>query len=782
MAPVPGDPATQSPLRTSAKSAALLIASFLFVQPFPVLAQTAVSAKGATPTAAAPARASVEIPRVDRAPTLEDFLDMKPANGMAEKLRRVSEFVQRDPKDGEPATQRTEVYLGYDDKNLYAVFLAFDTEPKQVRARMTRRENMWDDDLVQIILDTFHDQRRAYFFFCNPLGIQADGIHTEGQGGDVSFDTLWKSEGKLTSQGYVVRMAIPFRSLRFHPAQGNWGVILERRIPRLSERHFWPRVSSRVSGLLNQGGTLKGLQKISPGRNLQFIPYGLFRSFRALDQRDPAAPMFRNKTEVDGGLDAKVVLKDRLVLDFTLNPDFNQVESDQPQVTVNQRFEVFFPEKRPFFLENQNFFETPVTLLFTRRIADPQFGVRATGKLGRYAVGALFADDQSPGRAVPKGDPLEGTRAYFSVFRVNRDVGKDSSIGVIYASREYRNSYNRTVGIDTRFKFGKNWSGSAQAVTSSTRNLDGTTQAGPAYELHLSRSSRKLHFNTLYIDTSPGFLTQTGFFRRPDVRRFSNFFRYQFRPEGKRLISHGMGIFQLALWARDQARLEEFYNINYFFSFERQTEFGAFGNTGHELLRPRNFSTLTADRDYATGHRGFWFYSGFFKQVTFFTETGWGRGINFGPANGPPVPARSNFVAAELTVRPFSRLSIEHRYLLTRLRALGAGASIFNNHLIRQKWNYQINRELSLRFILDYNATLANRQFSSLQTTKNFNVDFLVSYLVHPGTALYVGYNSNRQNLDPSLTQTADGLLRTRSRLINDGRQFFVKASYLFLF
>jgi hypothetical protein len=707
---------------------------------------------------------------------------MQAGNGLDGKLAKVDQFIQRDPKDGEAATQRTVVYLGYDDTNLYAIFVAFDSEPRQVRANLTRREAIWDDDLVQIILDTFHDRRRAFFFFCNPLGIQADGIHTEGQGGDTSFDTLWHSKGKLTAQGFVVWMAIPFRSLRFHPAQSDWGIILERRIPRLNERHFWPRVTSRVQGLLNQGGEMNGLERISPGRNIQLIPYGVFRSFRALDQRDPNAPLFAEKNEFDGGLDAKFVVKDRLVLDLTVNPDFSQVESDEPQNTVNQRFEVFFPEKRPFFLENAAFFETPINLLFTRRIADPQFGARLTGKLGRYAVGVLFADDQAPGRRVPPGDPLVGTRAYFGLVRVNRDVGKDSSIGAIYASREYRGSFNRVAGADVRFKFGKNWEGNAQAATSATRFLDGTRQAGPSYEAYLQRSDRKWYFNSLFVDTSKGFLTQTGFFRRPDVRRTSNFFRYTFRPEGKRLINHGFNAFQLALWDHRGTRLEEFYNINYFFGFTRQTEFGAFANTGRERLRPADFSTLAANRDYATGHRGFFFYTAFFNQLSVFGEAGWGRSINFVPASGPPVSARSNFVTLSATLRPSSRLSIEHRYILTRLRAVGSNSGIFNDHIIRQKWNYQITRELSVRVIAQYNATLANRLRSSLASTKAINVDFLVTYLLHPGTAIYIGYNSNLQNLDPSLTQTSDGLLRTRDRLINDGKQFFVKASYLFRF
>ncbi len=733
----------------------------------------------------AAANSEITIPRIDRPPTLEDFLEMAPASGLEGKMAKVEDFIQRDPRDGQPASQRTVTYLGYDDKQLYVVFVAFDTEPSKIRARLTRRENIYDDDLVQIMLDTFHDRRRAYSFVTNPLGIQLDRLYTEGAGFDDAFDTVWHSHGRLTDRGYVVWMAIPFRSLRFPPSGESvrWGIVLQRIIPRLNETVFWPRISSRIEGRLTQEGTASGLRNISPGRNIQLIPYAAFRSFRALDLRDPAAPRFRSDSfEGDLGLDAKFVLKDRLVLDFTLNPDFSQVESDEPQNTVNQRFEVFFPEKRPFFQENSSFFETPINLLFTRRIADPQLGVRATGKLGPYALGLLFADDQSPGRSVPAADPLAGKRAYFGILRVNRDIGQHQSIGVIYAERRLLGSYNRVGGADIRFRFGKNRVGNAQAVTSSTRFLDGTTQAGPAYEVWAQHVSRKVIFNTLYLDTSRGFLTQTGFFRRPDVRRFSNFARYRFRPEGKRLISHGPAVFQLALWAHDGTPLEQFYNVNYSFEFARQTNFGAFGNVGRVRLPPAEFSALPADRDYGSGHRGFFFHSAFFPQLSMFGEVGWGRDINFGPATGPPVSARSQFAETGLTLRPISPLAIENRYILSRLRVVGADSAIFNNHIFRSKWNYQISRELSLRFIVQYNPTLANSQFSSLSSTKNLNFDFLITWLLRPGTAVYVGYNSNLQNLDPSLATTSSGLLRTRDRFLNDGRQLFVKASYLFRF
>ncbi|MGH9813452.1 MAG: DUF5916 domain-containing protein, partial [Candidatus Acidiferrales bacterium] len=391
---------------------------------------------------------TVTIPRVERAPELADFLEMKPNAEMAGKLAKVQGFIQQTPSDGQPSTQYTEVYLGYDDANLYLVFVCFDSEPGKIRARMSPRENIFSDDIVEVMLDTFKDERRAYAFITNPFGIQWDAIWTEGQGFDSSFDTLWYSEGRLTNQGYLVRMKIPFKSLRFSPAaQQTWGLIFNREIPRVNENTFWPYISSRIEGRLNQAATLKGLENISPGRNVQLIPYGIFRSDRTLDLRDPLRPRFdRDRFEGDGGLDAKMVFKDALVMDMAVNPDFSQVESDEPQVTVNQRFEVFFPEKRPFFLENASYFNTPIDLVFTRRIADPQFGVRGTGKLGKWALGAFVIDDESPGKLVTPSDPLHGKRALFGILRVNRDVGRQSTLGFILTDREFEGVYNRIGG------------------------------------------------------------------------------------------------------------------------------------------------------------------------------------------------------------------------------------------------------------------------------------------------------------------------------------------------
>jgi len=333
----------------------------------------------------------------------------------------VSGFLQNEPGDGVPVSQPTDLYLSYDDDHLYAVFVCKD-EPSKIRARMAKREDVFSDDLAVIHLDTFRDRRRFYIFAATPNAIQLDGIFTEGQGEtDWTFDTVWHSEGRLTPDGYVVIMAIPFRSIRFpkSPAQ-TWGILACRIIRRDAETSCWPYITQRVEGTAQQMATLEGLDNVSPGRNLQFIPYGVFAHARFLD---PQTPAFRTDNDGRVGLDAKIVLRDALTFDIALNPDFSQVESDEPQVTVNQRFEVFFPERRPFFVENAGLFQTPLdqyerSLFFSRRIVDPQYGVRMTGKLGRWALGALAMDDQAPGRLLPSTDPSHERRAGIGILRI----------------------------------------------------------------------------------------------------------------------------------------------------------------------------------------------------------------------------------------------------------------------------------------------------------------------------------------------------------------------------
>ncbi len=749
---------------------------------------------------------TLNIPRLHAAPKLADFEGMEPATDLARHMLKINQFTQKEPHDGAAVSQPTEAYLGYTDKNFYAVFLAFDKEPKKIRARMLRRELIDDDDQVGLWLDTFHDHRHAYMFYSNPYGIQQDGLVAENQGFDNTFDTVWHTYSKINGNGYMVMIEIPFKSLRFRrEGKKDWGFILIRVIPRNSEHSFYPVNTNRIQGMLSQEGTLEGFENISPGRNMQFIPYTSVGAFRSLDERDPAGDRFTGKhVDPKAGLDSKIVIKDSLVLDTTINPDFGQIESDDPQVTVNQRFAVFFPEKRPFFQENSNFFQTPLNLVFTRNIANPLFGVRLTGKTGPWAVGTMMANDRSPSASVIDTDPLSGQAAYFGVVRVNRELGKNNSIGMIYTDRELHTNpntfctstvcevgFNRVGGVDAQLKFGPNWQMNAQAVTSETKFDDGTHEAGPAYQIFAERSSRRLEFNTMYQDISPGFSTETGFINRTDYRRFSNFAGWTFHTEGKHLVAHGPRIFQLSMWDHNGTRLNYSLNPDYEWDFPRNSAFIVASNWEHERLRPVDFSTLTANRDYTHVIGAVEFKTQYFKWLNLDAEMDWGTATNFVPRTGPPVLAYQNTAAVHGTVRPTKGLTIENTYLMTRLLDQNTGFNIFNNHIMRSKWNYQFTKEFSLRMIGQYTTTIANPGFTTLQTTKQFNGDVLFTYLLNPGTAIYVGYNSDLQNIDPTLQRTCgglacapgetfDGLLRTRNSFLNDGRQVFIKLSYLF--
>jgi len=728
---------------------------------------------------------TIAIPRIDIAPKLEDFVEMKPSPAFEGKLASVSGLIQRVPTDGAPSTQRTDVYLGYDSKNLYAIFVAFDTEPSKIRARLSRREDIFDDDSVEIMLDTFHDHRRAYSFLVNPMGVQADALWTEDVGFDFSFDTIWESKAKLTERGYLVWMAIPFRSLRFASNDPQtWGIILNRGLPRSNEDTFWPPYSSRIQGRLNQEGAVTGLSSISPGRNLQFIPYGIFRSFRELDLRDPNRPVFDQRHAYGRlGLDAKSVLKDKFVLDATINPDFSQVESDEPQVTVNQRFEVLFPEKRPFFLENSNYFNTPINLVFTRRIVDPKYGLRLTGKDGPWAVGLLMADDASAGETIPRSDPNASKHAYFGIGRVSYDLGRQSNVGAIFTDREFAGSYNRVGGIDGRLTLNTNWVTTFQGVVSSTLNTDGTYQAGPAAEVTAQRQGLHFTYNFDYSDRSNGFVTEPGFDPQPDIHNIVQHFQYTFRREGSTLIS----------WAPIFDTYETFdhggNHLNSGFSPAMQVELK--GQTyitllyakEMELLRPKDFAVLPANNRYVRHTTEVTVNTNYYRAVSLKMDVRWGTRINYDAPTGQiPFLAGRTSVNTTLTVRPSRKLRVDNTYILFRLHDRMGGVGSMNNHIIRSKLNYQFTRALSFRFIGQYNSLLTNPTFTSLQTAKDFNADFLVTYLLRPSTAIYVGYNTNRENLLNPLAADIDGNLLRGPRYINDGRNFFVKASYLLRF
>ncbi len=744
-----------------------------------------------------PVNPIIHIPRLTAAPKLDDFNGMIPTTPLARSMVKIDRFITREPVFGKVPTQATEVYLGFTDQNLYLMFVAHDTDPRHLRSHMSRREDVDDDDQIGFFLDTFADQQNAYLFYLNPKGIQQDGTVSLGQNFSLAWDGLWNDTTKVTEQGYMVLVEIPFKTLRFRNTGSNqWRFILHRAAARANENSYFPAYEpGKPYPPFQDMAILDGLEGVRPGHNMQVVPYITARSFNALDDRDLNHAFFAGKTaDARVGLDAKAVVKNSIVLDATVNPDFAQVESDEPQVTVNQRFETFFPEKRPFFIENSGYFLTPINLVFTRRIADPLYGARATGKIGNWSIGALFADDRSPGKVVPDGDPLQDRAAKFGILRVNRQLGGENTVGFIYTDRELDSPYNtactstycnalsnRVGGVDGHFRFTRNTDTSFQYVESRSEYNDGTSYRGHDAYATIRRNTRTWNLQTSYTDTSADFETLTGFFQRPDVRRWTSSVQYTKYGNGSLINSQGPFLKTDVIFDQTGLRTGYLGLLQYNINFTRQTNFSPFVQIEHERLRPVDFSGLTSNRDYGHHQIGINWFSRYTRWLKL-NGTFWsGTATNYASPDNIPRLSDADNAEFTATIRGGKGITVENTYLWSRLHDQAVNLTAFNDHIFRQKWNLQFTREMSLRFITQYEATLANPLLADLARRKNLNFDVLFTYMLHPQTALYVGYNSNLQNLDRALGYDSTlGDFHRSPRVLNDGRQVFVKLSYVF--
>lgn len=748
------------------------------------------------------------IPRLDTAPRLEDFLSARPGSAAARQMLRVSHFIQRSPQDGIVPPEKTVAYLGYTHEYFFAAFVCGDAQPSLIRSHMLARDSRGDDDNVQIMLDTFHDQRRAFVFASNPLGIQADALYSEQSGYDYSFDTVWDTWGRRTRHGYAVLFRIPFSSLYFAKADPGemrtWGIILSRNVAHTNESDYWPRSNHDIAGRLTQDMAVEGFRDIERGQNVQIEPYSLARNFRQLNAVDKMNPYMQDK-HLQGftGLDSKVILHNSLVLDTTVNPDFSQVGIDNP-AQPNQRFPPYYAEVRPFFIENSSFFQTPISLYYTNNIQAPQFGARLTGKAGPWALGLLGVDDRGPGQGLQAHDPAAHTRAHFYVARVNRDLGKQSDVGLIFADREYLSSFNRAGGLDYRTRVKERWTLSGQALTSQTLNLSNSTM-GERYceNYHLSCSSQayydEVSYSDLhtgwwgaYNDNSGGFVTDTGFFARPDVREPNTGFSYTFRPQHGLLLTHGPSVYAERIWDHDGVPLDFYVHPKYSFQFKGRTSFSVSASLGEDRLRPIDYSALTRDVDYHSHGETVRFYTSPVPYLAVGSGVYSGTTINYSPPAGMgPGPVNELSPYLNLEVKLFGDVDLANSYVYTHFTDINSGAPVYDNHELISRWNYQFNKATSFNLIGQYISTLPNAPLTDAQNLKTVFADALLTYMPHPGTALYVGYIGNFANLNPVLcTRETDGtcdpnapiLPTTDSGMMNDGKNLYVKVSYLLRF
>jgi len=722
---------------------------------------------------------SVVIPRLAAPPPLSAFLAMDPAEAAVHGMVRVERFTQRWPADGQPERMPTVAYLGYTDDALHVVFQAFDPDPSALRAHLVRREDVFaiNDDAVELRLDTFGDHQQSYYFVANPLGVQLDASWPEVGGQyDQSFDAVWHTTGQRTDRGFVVAMTIPFKSLRFPPGrEQQWAFYLGRWIPRTGEWSFWPPISDREQSFLGQMARLEGIRDVSRGRGLQLIPYASTRAFTSVDTRRGRA---HDRMDPRAGLDAKVLLSNALVFDLAANPDFSQVESDAPQVTTNQRFEVFFPEKRPFFLENAGYLETPINLFFTRRVADPNAGFKLTGKMGPWQVGAIAADDDAPGARLADGDVAFGARAWAGVLRARRTLAGQSSVGAFASHRTFAGRANSVSGVDGRFRFARVWTFDSQFARSAVSGGGGAGQSGSAYTVALARNGRTLNSRTQLDGRGPGFVADLGFVPRVDLHQATQILGYTRRP-AKAVNDWGPRLTVERIWSHAGRALDARVQPSLAFNFKRATTASFSIDQASTTLRPGDAPNLAAPLRLRTGTWSVSASSSPRPSLSASAQWSGGEGINFTPAGtlAPFVGALSN-VRASLGLRPLTQLRIDTTVLRAGLRSPD-GRQVFTTTIARSQWAWQFTREWSLRVIGQVDSTAADAALTTVAARRNVNVDVLLTRLINPASALYAGYNGNAQNRR-LVEQMERGFRFVPSdTLARDSWQVFVKWSHL---
>jgi len=681
-----------------------------------------------------------------------------------------SAFVQQEPNDGEPATERTEIRFLLDRQNLYIGVICFDDEPQSILVSQSRRDADLDDtDSIQILLDTFNDGQNAFVFGTNPFGIEYDGqVMAEGQAGqgnrggfNLDWDADWVVRTGMTDRGWEAEFAIPLKTLRYSPGQERtWGINAMRNIRRKNEQVFLAPVPRGYNlHRVSVAGKLHGLS-LPARRDLKFLPYV---SGSVTDDATLRTDTVRRSGDV--GLDVKWGVRADLTLDVTANTDFAQVEADEQQVNLT-RFPLFFPEKRPFFLENAQLFQLgqprSVDLFFSRRIGlsrggepiDIVAGGRLSGKLGGYNVGLLnmqtdAAVDERLGQTVAPA-------SNFTVLRLQREVGR-SNFGAMFVgrqgvgSRAPANDYNRAFGLDLGWQTSTNGRLSAfLARTDSPETKGGADYAGA---MSYQYTNERWNSGGGYTQVGDTFNPEVGFLQRRAYRRLEARTNVRYQPKQWPWIRRIQPHVNYSAYMDLQNRLESSQGHWHFFDIQTLSgaRFGYVVITGQD--RPRLPFIIYQD---VTGRR----------VVVPAGQYGWAWGEFEGNTNqSAPISASlvhrignyydGDYQSWRLTIglRAGARLLSELGWNRDNVTLAGGR---FRNDLVPMKISYAFTSLASLQGLVQY-----NKQASTISS------NIRLALLNRSGTGFFVVYN-DRRDTSPF---TPDELL---------GRSFIIKYTRLF--
>lgn len=716
-------------------------------------------------------------PRVSILPTLDGLLD----DEIWSQAVRLTRFVQRSPVEGAPPTEATEVFIAYDSSNLYMGFYAHYSDRGLIRANRSDRDQLGQDDAISVYFDPFLDQQRAYVFTVNGYGVQGDSILAGGLGGfggggfggggggfgggggpggvprgDPSWDALFESAGILVSDGWTAEIAIPFKSLRY-PARGNgephrWGFQIARTIGGKNESVVWAPLSRRVASFMAQMGALQGMEDLSTSHNLEILP--TFTAVQLGSLNASTGAFVQNDIDPEAGIGIKYGVTSDLIADFTFNPDFSQIESDQPQIEVNQRFPLFFAELRPFFLEGQELFGTRgnVNLLHTRTIIDPRYGAKLTGKVGDVSVAVLSANDEAPGKLADLTDGAFQQTAQFIVGRVRYDLFPGSYVGAILTDREFLNSYSRVGGFDGKFRLGRTDDLEFRFAQSSTRQVDGLELTGATYDFAFRHNGRNLDYGVNHDTVAPGFRTDTGFVLRTDTRRTRANVGYRWWPENRVLNN----------WGPDLN-----YARNYNFDGDLDDEDIAVSSVVQFTNSVRVWAALNRDMERYLGVKFRKWRRNVFAQVNTSRHVSVGGFMNWGDQiryDTDPFLGRGRGGRLFLNLLPSSRLRSTFSINYSQLADPRSGSEVFNIKIYRSQTTYQFTSRLLVRNILEYDTF-----------ERTFDANVLFTYRVNAGTVFFLGYDDHYRQGDRLALP-----LVTTSAFRQTNRVFFTKLSYLF--
>lgn len=647
------------------------------------------------------------------------------------------------PAENGPAPVRTEGWITFDGNNLYVGLRAHDPEPGRIRARYSDRDAAFNDDFLGIIIDTFNDQRRAFEFFVNPVGVQMDLTQNEMTGNeDSSWDAIWESAGRITATGYEIEMRIPFSSLRF-PATSNemtWGLDVVRNYPRTQGYRLGLHPLSRSNNCyLCQSSALVGLQGARPARSIELDP--TITSSQS-GFRGASGGIETGNPETEAGLNAQWGITPNMTLNGTINPDFSQVEADAAELAVNTQFAIFFPEKRPFFLEGADIFETRFNAIYSRNIADPEYGVKLTGKTGKNALGAIVAVDRRTNLLIPssQGSQLAtiDDQNLSTILRYRRDLFGATTGGVFYTGREGDGYHNRMLGGDILFRWHQTEAFRLELMGSSTQypgsvaastGQSADTMTGHALRAVYQHTSRNWLYYLLYRDVGKDFRADLGFVPQVDFRDRGASLEHAWYPEKRTWSEIRLGTDVLDVETQAGHHLQRRVNLYSWAQGPRQSFVRVDVTEGDQFYGGDTFDTdrVTLYGEVQALPDVFVSGQAVIGDQVDFANARQGERFRFNPG-------------VRWNAGRHLRLNFNHSYETLDVD----GGKLFTANLTEVRATYQFNNRTFARWIgqhlnLDRDPDLYS--FPTRPRSRDFFNQLLFSYKINPLTVLFLGYS-----------------------------------------